>query len=275
MSHDSHGPFQLSGSLATESLKQRLTGQQPANQDQPSGQSAKGQVVDVSRTLVARRTLSEKQFLRQRDKLRFEVLSKVLQDCLGVDVEVLWPQDYFKKRARKRLVDYIDVVRDGLISPMIRINTMLHPVRALELQAKDGGHCTLHLASLLGEHPLTEHVDIDDIPAGIRLRESHDLSAVGTERIALVITSGIGQEGLLNECDGIVADNAYEDGLGASEYEADDLWLEEQNASMADIQFWWTDGDEADLIALGRGIGEVVFVGQAKVSTSAAFAIES
>ena len=275
MSHDSHGPFQLSGSLATASLKQRLTGQRAANQDQPASQPIKRRVVDVSKTLVARRTLSEKQFLRQRDKLRFEVLSKILQDCLGVDVEVLWPQDYFKKRARKRLVDYIDVVRDGLIAPMLRVNSMLHPVRALELEAKDGSRCKLHLASLLGEHPLTEHVDIDDIPGRIKLRDSSELETVGTERIALVITSGIGQEVLLNECDGVVVNDAFEDGLGASEYEADDLWLEEQNASMADVQFWWIDGDEADLIALGRGIGEVVFVGQAKVSTSAAFAIES
>ena len=275
MSRDSNGPFQLSGSLATASLKRKLTAQPAANQDQPSRETRDECVVDMSRTLTARRTLSEKHFIRQRDKLRFSVLCKVLQDCLGVDVEVLWPQDYFKKRARKRLVDYIDVVRDGLIDPVIRINSMLHPIRELELRAKDGTSSALQLVSLLGEHSLTEHVDVDDIPARIHLSDVSELPRVLGERIALVITSGVGQEGLLNECDGVVDPERLVDGLGASEYEADDLWLEEQNASMADVQFWWIDGDEADLIALGRGIGEVIFVGQAKVSTAAAFAIET
>ena len=36
-------------------------------------------VADVSKSLVARRTLPEKQFLRHREKFRFEVLSKILQ----------------------------------------------------------------------------------------------------------------------------------------------------------------------------------------------------
>ena len=218
--------------------------------------------------------MSEKQFLRQREKFRFEILSKILQDCLGVDVEVLWPRDYFKKRARKRLVDYIDVVRDGLLPAMIRVNSMLHPVREIAVRGKEGQPCLLHLVSLLGEHPLTEHVDIDDIPSSLNFRHCADLSAVAGTRAALVVTSAVGQEELLNEADGVSAETNLSDGLGACEYEADDLWLEEQNASMADVQFWWVDGDEADLIALGRGIGEVIFVGQAKVSTAAAFAID-
>ena len=274
MSQDTSGPFQLSGSLATASLKQKLVVKQAANQDQPASPAGARAVADVSKSLVARRTLSEKQFLRHREKFRFEVLSKILQDCLGVDVEVLWPQDYFKKRARKRLVDYIEVVRDGLIPPMIRVNSMLHPVREIEVLAQDDQRCELHLASLLGEHPLTEQVDIDDIPSRLTFTRVTDLSVMAWDRVALVVTSGVGQEELLNETDGVVTGAAYEDGLGASEYEADDLWLEEQNASMADVQFWWVDGDEADLIALGRGVGEVIFVGQAKVSTAAAFAID-
>ena len=35
MSHDTYGPFQLSGSLATASLKEKLVAQQAANQDLP------------------------------------------------------------------------------------------------------------------------------------------------------------------------------------------------------------------------------------------------
>ena len=68
--------------------------------------------------------------------------------------------------------------------------------------------------------------------------------------------------------------NLHDDGLGAQDWEADDLWLEEQNAAMADVQFWWVEGDEADLIALGRGIGEVIYVGQTRVSTGADITID-
>ena len=43
---------------------------------------------------------------------------------------------------------------------------------------------------------------------------------------------------------------------------------------MADVQFWWVEGDEADLVALGRGIGEVIYVGQTRVSTGADITID-
>ena len=142
MSRDANGPFQLSGSIATASLKQRLLGQRAANQDAAVISTRKPAVVDLSKKLVARKTLSEKQF-RQRDRFRFAVLEGVLSDPIGLDVEVLWPQDFFKKRARKRLVDYIEVVRDGLIPPVVRVNSMLQPIKSLQLTHSDGTlqHC--------------------------------------------------------------------------------------------------------------------------------------
>ena len=143
MSRDANGPFQLSGSIATASLKQRLLGQRAANQDAAGISTRKPAVVDLSKKLVARKTLSEKQFLRQRDRFRFAVLEGVLSDLIGLDVEVLWPQDFFKKRARKRLVDYIEVVRDGLIPPVVRVNSMLQPIKSLQLTHSDGTAGTL------------------------------------------------------------------------------------------------------------------------------------
>ena len=96
MSRDANGPFQLSGSIATASLKQRLLAQRAANQDAAGISARKPAIVDLSKKLVARKTLSEKQFLRQRDRFRFAVLEGVLSDLIGLDVEVLWPQDFFK-----------------------------------------------------------------------------------------------------------------------------------------------------------------------------------
>ena len=93
MSRDANGPFQLSGSIATASLKQRLLGQRAANQDAAVISTRKPAVVDLSKKLVAK-TLSEKQFLRQRDRFRFAVLEGVLSDLIGLDVQVLWPQDF-------------------------------------------------------------------------------------------------------------------------------------------------------------------------------------
>lgn len=274
MPHDFNGPVRMTGTVATASLKQKIVTRRAANQDQPISAQATRGVVDLAQTLNARRTLSEKQFLRQREKFRFVVLEQVLKECIGVDVEVLWPQDYFKKRARKRLVDYIDVVRDGLLPQMIRVNEMLHPVRSIELRDKAQEAPCLKLVSLLGEHPLTEHVDLEDIAQPIKVKGFAEPSALVGANAALVVTMADGQETLLNECDGVDGRNVYEEGLGAQDFEADDLWLEDQNASMADIQFWWVDGDEADLIALGRGVGEVIFVGQARVSTAAFLAID-
>ena len=128
------------------------------------------QLLTFQKKLVARKTLSEKQFLRQRDRFRFAVLEGVLSDLIGLDVEVLWPQDFFKKRARKRLVDYIEVVRDGLIPPVVRVNSMLQPIKSLQLKHPDGAAGTLRIVSLLGEHSLSEHIDSDDLPASLKLR---------------------------------------------------------------------------------------------------------
>ena len=277
MSRDANGPFQLSGSIATASLKQRLLAQRAANQDAAGISTRKPAIVDLSKKLVARKTLSEKQFLRQRDRFRFAVLEGVLSDLIGLDVEVLWPQDFFKKRARKRLVDYIEVVRDGLIPPVVRVNSMLQPIKSLELTHPDGTAGTLRIVSLLGEHSLSEHIESDDLPAALKLRMN---SLQGCENstpseFGLVITGAQGQEELLNECDGIASSHSLnDDRLGAQDWEADDLWLEEQNAAMADVQFWWVEGDEADLVALGRGIGEVIYVGQTRVSTGADITID-
>ena len=276
MSRDANGPFQLSGSIATASLKQRLLAQRAANQDAPGVSTRKPAIVDLSKKLVARKTLSEKQFLRQRDRFRFAVLEGVLSDLIGLDVEVLWPQDFFKRRARKRLVDYIEVVRDGLIPPVVRVNSMLQPVKSLHLTHANGSAGTLRVVSLLGEHSLSEHIESDDLPSALRVK----VKLEGGEKVSpcefgLVITGAQGQEELLNECDGVAPSRSlHDDRLGAQDWEADDLWLEEQNAAMADVQFWWVEGDEADLVALGRGIGEVIYVGQTRVSTGADITID-
>ena len=243
----------------------------------PGIPTRKPAVVDLSKKLVARKTLSEKQFLRQRDRFRFAVLEGVLSDLIGLDVEVLWPQDFFKKRARKRLVDYIEVVRDGLIPPVVRVNSMLQPIKSLQLTHSDGTAGTLRIVSLLGEHALSEHIDSDDLPAALKLKVNSLQEGENSpaSEFGLVITGAQGQEELLNECDGIVSSHSlHDDRLGAQDWEADDLWLEEQNAAMADVQFWWVEGDEADLVALGRGIGEVIYVGQTRVSTGADITID-
>ena len=171
MSRDANGPFQLSGSIATASLKQRLMAQRPANQDAPKLSNRKPAVLDLSKKLVARKTLSEKQFLRQRDRFRFAVLEGILCDVFGLDVEVLWPQDFFKKRARKRLVDYIEVIRDGLIPVVVRVNSMLHPLKHLRLEQSHAKEGSVRVFSLLGEHSLTEHIESDDLPSSLRLKE--------------------------------------------------------------------------------------------------------
>ena len=183
----------------------------------------------------------------------------------------------FKKRARKRLVDYIEVVRDGLIPPVVRVNSILQPIKSLQLTHSDGTAATLRIVSLLGEHALSEHIDSDDLPAALKLKVNSLQEGENSpaSEFGLVITGAQGQEELLNECDGIASSHSlHDDRLGAQDWEADDLWLEEQNAAMADVQFWWVEGDEADLVALGRGIGEVIYVGQTRVSTGADITID-
>ena len=107
------------------------------------------------------------------------------------------------------------------------------------------------IVSLLGEHALSEHIDSDDLPAALKLKVNSLQEGENSpaSEFGLVITGAQGQEELLNECDGIASSHSlHDDRLGAQDWEADDLWLEEQNAAMADVQFWWVEGDEADLL---------------------------
>ena len=99
---------------------------------------------------------------------------------------------------------------------------MLHPVREIEVLGQDDQRCELHLASLLGEHPLTEQVDIDDIPLGSASKGlpifSHGRGSRCTGRD---LRCWAGRAAKRDRwCCGR---SVCEDGLGASEYEADDL----------------------------------------------------
>ena len=107
----------------------------------------------------------------------------------------------------------------------------------------------------MGEHPLTEHVDIDDIPATDSATPENLRLWGGTNCPCHHL--GYRPRGSTKRIRWYRRRRYFEDELSASEYEADDLWLEEQNASMADVQFWWIDGDEADLIALGEALARL------------------
>ena len=272
MSHDSHRRLNLTGTAATNALKRRLSSQQAANQDE-TDLSQPDDVVTLGDSLSARRTLSEKKFMRKREKFRFAALSRILRECTGADVELLRPQEYFKKRALKRLADYLDVVRDGLVPPVIHVNNMLHPSMPIELRWDDAGGI-LKLFSLLGEGEVNDFIEGEDAPPVITLKGQGFQGVSLPEESLIVLVHAHGQESALDECDGILGGGGqFESGLGARDWEGDDGWLEDQNATMGDVQVWWIDDDEAELVALGRGVGEVVFVGQARVSTAVALAI--
>ena len=62
MSRDANGPFQLSGSIATASLKQRLLAQRAANQDAAVISTRKPAVVDLSKSLLPARHYRKSNF---------------------------------------------------------------------------------------------------------------------------------------------------------------------------------------------------------------------